>query len=169
MLRNRDMTMTGALESTTVRVSPHWQKVSRSNSLICRIEVSAFASVLFVLMLVVWIARTQAFHYGSDVDAGLPVIRQAVTLQSAEREDALTVAVQRDGHVFLGCQRLGVEDLSDGIRSSIAHGAEGKAYIRADARAQYGSVKQVLDAIHASGVTNIAFLTDRWKSGTRLR
>jgi biopolymer transport protein ExbD len=38
--------------------------------------------------------------------------------------------------------------------------AEKKVYIKADMRAQWGGVKEVLDEVRAAGVLRVAFLVD---------
>jgi len=64
----------------------------------------------------------------------------------------------RTGDVFLGSKRLSPYDLPEGIQRRINQGSEKKIYISADARAKYGRVREVLEAIQKSGVENVAFL-----------
>jgi biopolymer transport protein TolR len=124
---------------------------NRANSVkrICRIDVTAFASIMAFLVVLMMLPLGNA-HHGVGVD--LPKVWHPIEMRSANREDALTIAVFRDGQVFLCNDRATVSELSDKIRERLSHGAERKVYIRADARARYGTVRAVLDAVHSSGV-----------------
>jgi biopolymer transport protein ExbD len=62
---------------------------------------------------------------------------------------------------FFRTDVVAAEQLPVHIREALGQGAENKVYIRADAHAQYGDVKMILDAVRASGVENVAFLADR--------
>lgn len=82
------------------------------------------------------------------------------TLQPAAlREDALEVAIARDGVVYFRNHRILLTDLRDALREAARNGAEKTVYVRADARAKYGDIKAVLDQIRQSGLQNITFLT----------
>jgi biopolymer transport protein TolR len=72
----------------------------------------------------------------------------------------LEVAITRDGRVYFGHGAIALTNLSGAIREEVGHGAQRKVYIRADMRARYGGVKQVLDAVSAAGIENVAFLVE---------
>jgi biopolymer transport protein ExbD len=57
-----------------------------------------------------------------------------------------------------------IRALSDQIRLSVKNGSECVVYIRADARAKYRSVEDVLDEVHSSGVEHVVFLVDQRRS-----
>jgi biopolymer transport protein TolR len=140
---------------------------SRQNSLrnlICRIDVTAFAAVMLVLV------GMFLFRAGSYLDlpkngTDLAHVSHPISMPNALREDVLEVAVTRDGKIYLGYDRLSIDQLPIAIRAGVAHGSERKVYIRADMRARYGAVKQVLDAVQSAGIENIAFLVDQRHPG----
>ena len=83
------------------------------------------------------------------------------TLQpSARREDALEVAITRDGTVYFRNHKILPADLPKLLRQAVHDGAEKTVYVKADARVEYGDVKAVLDQINQSGLQNIALLTE---------
>jgi len=152
--------MIGSLESTTVRVSPVRRSKFRSNHLICHIDVSAFLAVVVALLyLLMAPSFFPDFHPQKLVD--LAKVGHARSLRAADREDALVVAVTRDGSVYMGVEKLRAQDLPDKIQEGVRHGAENRVYIKADARARFRDVSAVLDEVRASGVENVAFLTDQ--------
>jgi|ERR1700687_5675912 len=79
-------------------------------------------------------------------------------MPGANREDALTVVILRDGSIYFGKGRTKAGDLPEQIREAVGRGAEKKIYIRGDARVRYRTVLEVLDAIRSAGVEKIAFL-----------
>jgi biopolymer transport protein TolR len=132
--------------------------VHRRNSrsrLISNIDVSALAAVLFVLLFM-FMMLTAITHYG--VSADLPKVWHPKSMPNARREDALTVDILRDGMIYFGHGPTKPDDLPAQIRERVRRGAEKKIYIRADGRARYGTVREVLDAIRSAGVEKIAFL-----------
>ncbi len=162
-MRDRSLTKIGSLDSTSVRVSPAWRPKFRSNHLICHIDVSAFLAVMFALL---YLFMAPSFFPDSQTQKSVDLAKvgNPSLMRGADREDALIVAVERDGKVFLGIDLLTADSLPARIRKGISNGVESRVYIKADARAKYGAVKEVLDAVRASGVENIAFLTDQRKS-----
>jgi biopolymer transport protein ExbD/biopolymer transport protein TolR len=91
-----------------------------------------------------------------------------VSMRAALKEDALIVAVARDGMVFVGRDHIRLADLSGKIREGLSRGAEDKVYIKAAARAKYGTVKEALDGIRAAGVERVGFLVDQRKAPSSL-
>ena len=85
-------------------------------------------------------------------------------MQRADREDSLLVVVTKNGDVFFGTEKLTSDQLPGKIREGLRQGAERKVYIKADGRAKYGKVAEVLDGVRAARITNIAFLVDQRKS-----
>ncbi len=68
------------------------------------------------------------------------------------------VTIERDGQVFLGNDKVIVSQLHTKISEGLDRGSERRIYIQSDARAKYGSVVEVLDAVRSAGVENVAFL-----------
>lgn len=96
----------------------------------------------------------------------LAKVSHSIDLRAAVREDALVVAVERDGRVWFGSDRINPEHLPNAIRERLQHGAERKVYIRADARAKYSSVVTVLDNVRSAGIEDVAFVLEQWKAPT---
>jgi biopolymer transport protein ExbD/biopolymer transport protein TolR len=81
-------------------------------------------------------------------------------MQDANREDALLIAIQRDGRIWFDKETITSDRLAAKIRERLGNGSEPKVYIRVDARAKYGTVLEVLNRVRFAGVENIAFLVD---------
>jgi biopolymer transport protein TolR len=89
-------------------------------------------------------------------------VKHPVLLPGANREDALIVSITRDGRVIFGAERIRIIDLSLRIVDLLKdRGVERKLYVRADARAKWGLIKEVLNQARAAGIENVAFLVDQ--------
>ncbi|SRR5260221_4354475 len=125
---------------------------------ICRIEVSAFAATMVVLVTLL-ICATPASFLDHGVSVQLPRVNHSVALWDSRREDTLQIAIMRDGHVFFDTQRMWSEELTALLRDRVRTGAPRKVYIKADARVHYRAVKGVLDNVRSAGLTNVVFIT----------
>lgn len=118
--------------------------------------------VLFAV-LILFMADTRPHHGGISVD--MPKVTHPVSMRGVERDDAMTVVVTRNGHVFFRNEQISVDGLPVKLGDHMKNPAvERRVYIKADARASWGSVKLVLDAVRAAGVLRIAILADQRRS-----
>jgi biopolymer transport protein TolR len=88
----------------------------------------------------------------------LPHVSNAREMSGADREDALVVAITRDGQLWLATDQITPENLTAAIRERVGQGAERKVYIRTDTRARYGLVVRVLSNVRAAGIDQVAFI-----------
>ena len=86
-------------------------------------------------------------------------------MPDADKEDSLLVAVMRDGKVFFGTDRIKVEDLSSKVKDRLANKADKRVFIKADARAKYGDVADVVDNVRSAGVDDVGLLTEQKQTG----
>jgi biopolymer transport protein ExbD/biopolymer transport protein TolR len=86
-------------------------------------------------------------------------------MPGADREDAMVVNVTRDGKVYFSVEQVNPENLSQKIENRLKdQSVERKVYVKADMRARWGTVKQVLDSVRAAGLMRVAFLVDQRRS-----
>jgi len=148
-------------EKTRMAVmEPMHRRSSALRDLICRIDVSAFAAVMFVLVSL-FLARVALVHSRDRISVDLAKVSNPASVQDELREDVMEVAVTRDGQIYYGLDHVDLYHLPDSVRRSLRQGAERRVYIRADVRARYGDVKQVLDEVRSAGVQDIVLIVDR--------
>jgi biopolymer transport protein ExbD/biopolymer transport protein TolR len=82
-------------------------------------------------------------------------------MPDAEKENALVVAVQRDGSIFFDTQKVGPEELTDKVKDRLANRTDKRVYVRADARAKYKAVVEVVDNVRSAGVDQLGLLTEQ--------
>jgi biopolymer transport protein TolR len=140
---------------TTVKVL---KRRPASAKLVCRIDASALVAVLFILILHLQLIQGTT-HGGVSVD--VPKVDFPRAIRGARREDAMLVAVFRDGKVLFGNELINSGELSDKIRQSLSKGAERRVYVRADARVRYSAVLDVLEGVRAAGIENVSFFVEQ--------
>jgi len=89
--------------------------------------------------------------------------RNAVAMSDADKEDAVQVAITRDGSCFLspGTIKMNPDDLAPKVKDLLANRPVKTVYISADTRAKYGRVEDVVDNLRAAGVDDVGLLTEQ--------
>lgn len=123
------------------------------------IDLMPFLGV-FLVLLFIFMSITQPLD-----NSGPPVTfpkAQTATLQpGAVREDAIRIAVTRDGRCFFDSSKAEPRELPSLIRTAMRGGSERKVYLLADSRAKNGDVEIVVDQIRLSGITDVVILTNK--------
>ena len=122
------------------------------------INVTPMVDVMLVL-LIIFMVITPMLQRGVPVD--LAKTNNPIQMPDADKEDALIVAVQRDGKVFFDTAQVSPETLTDKIKDRIANRVDKKVYVRADARARYKAVVEVVDDVRSAGVSELGLLTEQ--------
>ena len=126
------------------------------------INVTPMVDVMLVL-LIIFMVVTPMLQKGVSVD--MAKVNSPNPMPDADKEDALLVAVQRDGTVFFGSEKTPVDQLTEKIKDRLANRTDKRVFLRADARAKYGAVVEVVDNVRAAGVDQLGLLTDQKKAG----
>lgn len=125
------------------------------------INVTPMVDVMLVL-LIIFMVVTPMLQKGVTVD--LAKVNNPEQMPDADKEDALLVAVMRDGKVFLGNDQIAVDQLTGKIKDRITARTDKRVFVRADARAKFGSVVEVVDNVRAAGVDQLGLLTEQRKT-----
>jgi biopolymer transport protein ExbD/biopolymer transport protein TolR len=122
------------------------------------INVTPMVDVMLVL-LIIFMVITPMLNNKVNVD--LPKAAAAVVMEDANKEDAVVVAVTRDGKTFLGADRVNIEDMGTKITAQLENKTNKEVFLRADSRANYGKVMDAIDGIRTAGVSQLGMLTER--------
>ncbi len=82
-------------------------------------------------------------------------------MPDADKDDAIVVAVTRDGAVFLGQNKVDPTQLGSLVRDKLADKTDKTIYVRADARAQFKAVEDAIDDVRTAGVEEVGLLTQK--------
>src|SRR6266852_7697778 len=115
-----------------------------------RINVTPMVDVMLVL-LIVFMVITPLLQPGPKVQ--LAKAANPLQMPDADKDDALVVAINREGQVFLGNEKINPADLTQKIRDRIAGGANRTVFVKADARSRYSAVAEAVDNVRSAGVS----------------
>ena len=123
-------------------------------------NVIPMADIMLVL-LIIFMVVTPMLQKGVSVD--MANVSNPRDMQDADKDDAVIVAVTRDGTLYLGNTRIKKEEITGQIKDHIANKLDKTVYVKSDARAKYGDVVAVVDEIRSAGVDSLGLLTERVK------
>ena len=82
-------------------------------------------------------------------------------MEDANKEDAVVIAITRDGRTFLGGDQVTIDDLGSKISAKLESNTSKQVFMRADTRANYGKVMDAVDGIRSAGVSQLGLLTEK--------
>ena len=128
------------------------------------INVTPMVDVMLVL-LIIFMVITPLLTKGVDVEKYRS--KNAIAMKAADKEDAILVAITRNGQVFLspGNKQMLAEDLPGKVRDLLTNKLDKTVYIKADRRAKYEAVEDVVDNLRAAGVDQLGLLTEQASQG----
>jgi biopolymer transport protein ExbD len=128
------------------------------------INVTPMVDVMLVL-LIIFMVITPMLTKGAQVEK--VKAKNAIAMQAADKEDAIIVAVTRNGQIFLspGNKQLLAEDLPDKVRDLLTNRLDKTVYIKADKRAKYEGVEDAIDNLRSAGVSDLGLLTEEIPRG----
>jgi len=124
-------------------------------------NVIPFADIMLV-MLIIFMVITPMLSKGVSVD--MVMTNNPVAMNDADREDAVLLAVTRDGKVFLGSSQVEPSELPQLVQDALSGRQDMTVYLKGDARATYERVVEVVDNVRSAGVDNIGLLTEKIKT-----
>jgi biopolymer transport protein ExbD len=126
-------------------------------------NVIPMADIMLVL-LIIFMVVTPMLQKTTPVD--LAVTNNAREMQDADKDDAIVVAITRDGSIYLKNNKTAKDALTDQIKDLISSRLDKTVYVKSDARAKYGEVVAVVDEIRSAGVDQLGLLTEKNQSKT---
>jgi biopolymer transport protein ExbD len=124
------------------------------------INVTPMVDVMLVL-LIIFMVITPLLTKGQDVEKYRS--KNAIAMKDADKDDTILVAVTRNGQVFLspGNKQMTADDLPGKVRDLLTNKLDKTVYIKADRRAKYEAVEDVVDNLRAAGVDQLGLLTEQ--------
>jgi len=122
------------------------------------INVTPMVDVMLV-MLIIFMVITPMLSKGITVD--MVKTKNPIAMQAADKSDAVVVAVQRDGKTYLGNTQMPAEDLPPKVKDLLTNRLDKMVFVRADSRAKYEKVVNVVDNLRSAGVDQLGLLTDK--------
>ena len=106
------------------------------------------STTVFVLTIAATVLFAPTLSHAQELQRGvsvqMPVTINATAMPDADRNDAWVVAVAADGSIYFGADPKTPEELTDWMKIH-PRNREARLYVKADARAPFTSVEQVLE------------------------
>jgi biopolymer transport protein ExbD/biopolymer transport protein TolR len=109
--------------------------------------------------LIIFMVITPMLQHGTSVNMAKAANTRDMT--DADKEDAVLLAITRDGKVFLQSDRIAPDQITTKVKDMIADRLDKTVYIKSDRDAKYGVVVQVVDNVRAAGVDSLGLLTEK--------
>ncbi|HEX4029662.1 MAG TPA: biopolymer transporter ExbD [Terracidiphilus sp.] len=122
------------------------------------INVTPMVDVMLVLLIIFMVITPMLQN---KVQITMVQVQNAIAMPDADKDDAIVVAVTRDGGIFLGQNRVDPSQLGTLVRDKLADKTDKTIFIRADSRAQYRTVEDAIDDVRTAGVEEVGLLTQR--------
>ena len=137
-------------------------KLQKAPAVVSDINVTPMVDVMLVL-LIIFMVITPMLSKGVSVD--MAKTKNPIAMQAADKEDAVLIAVTRDGKVFLspGNAQTTADQLPQKVKDLLTNKLDKTVYIKSDARARYEKVEDVIDNLRTAGVDQLGLLTEQVK------
>ncbi|HTQ57705.1 MAG TPA: biopolymer transporter ExbD [Bryobacteraceae bacterium] len=122
------------------------------------INVTPMVDVMLVL-LIIFMVITPMLSKGVSVDLVKTV--NPIPMQAADKSDAIIVAVTRDGKTYLNTTQMPPDQLPGKVKDMLTNRLDKMCYVKADSRARYEKVVDVVNNLRAAGVDQLGLLTEQ--------
>ena len=121
-------------------------------------NIIPMADIMLVL-LIIFMVVTPMIQKGASVERA--TVDNPKEMTDADKEDALVVAITRDGSVFIGSQKLDQSQITNTLKEKLSSRSDKTVFLNSDRGAKYGKVVAVVDEIRAAGVDQLGLLTEK--------
>jgi biopolymer transport protein ExbD len=127
---------------------------------VSEINVTPMVDVMLVV-LIIFMVITPLLNKGVNID--LAKTRNPITMADADKEDAVIVFITRDSKVYLspGLKKTVPDQLGPAVKELLDKQASKVVFLRADSRAKYETVEDVVDNLRTAGVDQLGLLTEQ--------
>ncbi len=122
------------------------------------INVTPMVDVMLVL-LIIFMVITPMLQKGVSVD--MAKATNTRDMQDADKEDAVVLAITRDGKIYLGSDTIAPDQITTEVKDRLSSKLDKTVYVKSDARTKYGVVVGVVDDVRAAGVDSLGLLTEK--------
>jgi biopolymer transport protein ExbD len=142
-------------------------KLKKAPPPVSDINVTPMVDVMLVVLIIFMVITPML---SKSIPVTLAQTRNSVSMPDADKEDSVIIAVTRDGQTFLspGLQKVEPGDLAPKVKDLLSNRPSKLVYIKADARAKYSTVEDVVDNLRAGGVDELGLLTEEVPQGKKL-
>jgi biopolymer transport protein ExbD/biopolymer transport protein TolR len=112
-----------------------------------------------LVLLIIFMVITPMLQKGVSVN--MAQASNPRDMQDADKEDAVVLAVSRDGKIYLGSDPIKEDEITVKVKDMLANKLDKTVYVKSDTGAKYGVVVTVVDNVRAAGVDSLGLLTEK--------
>ncbi len=125
------------------------------------INVTPMADIMLVL-LIIFMITTPLLQTGITVN--LPKAKNPLDAPEADSKDAVIVALNREGRIYLSKTPVSESELLEALVKRFSGGEINKTiFLKGDSAVAYGRVVQIVDTCRRSGVERIGLMAEKEK------
>jgi biopolymer transport protein ExbD/biopolymer transport protein TolR len=132
---------------------------AKAPAVVSEINVTPMVDVMLVV-LIIFMVITPMLSKGQDVTKVRT--KNDIKMAEADKEDAVLIAITRDGKVYLSPGNIVVQanDLGAKVKDLQTNRSDKTVYIKADARARFSAVTDVIDNLRTAQVDSVGLITE---------
>jgi biopolymer transport protein TolR len=125
------------------------------------INVTPMADIMLVL-LIIFMITTPLLQTGITVN--LPKAKNPLDAPDADKKEAVVVALNREGRIYLAKTPISEADLSEFLLRRFTGAEIDKTiFLKADTAVEYGRVVNIVNQCRRAGVDRIGLMTEKEK------
>lgn len=128
--------------------NPH----GRTQTSLSEINVTPLVDVVLVLLIIFMVT---APVLQSGIEVAVPKTRTVKAIS----EERLVVSINSKQELFLGNDPVNINNIGDKLKEKIRDPQGQAIYVRADESVPFGVFATVMDAVKATGITNVSIVT----------
>jgi biopolymer transport protein ExbD len=141
-------------------------KLAKAPPVVSEINVTPMVDVMLVL-LIIFMVITPMLSKGVTVT--MVKTHNPIKMQEADKEDAVVVGITRDGKVWLspGNTLVQPDQLTGKVKDLQTSRTDKTVYLKADARARFAGITDVIDNLRSAQVDQLGLLTEEIKDNKK--
>jgi biopolymer transport protein ExbD/biopolymer transport protein TolR len=137
-------------------------KLPKAPPVVSDINVTPMVDVMLVLLIIFMVITPML---SKTIPVNLVKTKNPIQMKAADQEDAIVIAITRDGKVFLspGNKMIQPDQLAGKVKDLQQNRNDKTVYVKADARARFAGVTDVIDNLRNAQVDQVGLLTEEIK------
>jgi biopolymer transport protein ExbD len=134
-------------------------KLPKSMPVVSEINVTPMVDVMLVVLIIFMVITPML---SKTIPVNLVKTHNPIKMAEADKEDAVIIAVTRDGKVFLspGNALVQLDQVGARVKDLQTNRTDKTVYLKGDARSRFESVTDVIDTLRTAGVDQLGLLTE---------
>lgn len=134
-------------------------RLPKAMPVVSEINVTPMVDVMLVVLIIFMVITPML---SKTVPVNLVKTYNPIKMTEADKEDAIIIAVTRDGKLFIspGNALIPLDQLASRVKDLQTNRTDKTVYLKGDARARFESVTDAIDVLRTAGVDQLGLLTE---------